>query len=46
MKKIRSEVFAAMFSQPMKESTDNIVKVVDADPMSLENFIRSEKFFK
>lgn len=29
-----------MFSQPMKESTDNVVKVVDADPSALENFIR------
>jgi len=36
----RSEVFAAMFSQPMKESTDSVVKVEDADPVSLENFIR------
>lgn len=38
---IRSEVFAAMFNQPMREARDNIVEITDAEPECVKNFLRS-----
>jgi len=39
----RSEVFAAMFSMSMKESTENIVRITDTEPHVLELFLRLVK---
>ncbi len=36
----RSDVFAAMFDQPMTESLENIVKIEDTEPHILEKFLK------
>lgn len=36
----RSDVFAAMFSQPFRETNENTVNLTDADPDSIKSFVR------
>lgn len=39
---LRSEVFGATFSHPLKENKENVVEIEDADPTVLEVFLRQD----